>query len=806
MIPGRAADLASLDAAWARAAAGAAQLAMVAGDPGMGRSTLVRHFADRTETSGTVLRGRCLPFDHRDTYGLLKALLYGLLGLAETAPPVEVRQALATLTAPFADRHDLASLLAHLLAVDSGNPQIARLSPGALRQAAFAAVGDVLLGLGEQRPVLVVCEDIQWIDPGSAEWLVDTCQRLSLDSGRQHLMLLCTASGDGFHLPLEGDRRAALRGGGALQATELDLAPLGPLPALEVAASHLGCKPATLPADVRTLVKKVLDRAAGNPAYIIEVLQSLIDQGTLARDGDGAWSLGGRAGSDSGDADIPRSIDAALAARLEALPDKLRQQLQFAAVIGPRFDSRLLGSVLGADIAEGMQELLRLRLLTSRGSQGMAFARDALRGMLYGQMADAGRRAVHRQVGEALEALLGADAPKFAADLAHHFEAAGERRKALTYVCLLADRARSAGIPSEAKRQYRAALDAYDALGFLDQEDGFPPRAELLLHLADALTFLGEIDQALAAINQAERHDRPTPASWRARGSIFEKRGEISQAQDAYTRALDLARRDALETARCKSALADTFRRMGRFQDAMRMGGEALALFEDQGRPAEKAAVHGILGICHSRCDDADAALHHHQEALRLRQQAGDLGGVASSHNNLGIVLGSLGRFADAEAEYSRALAMFRKTGNRRFVAMTLNNLGDLCLKRDDDRKAEAYLLEAQNVAQQIGQNTELINTMGNLAEVQLRRGNAAEAVRLLERCVALSLRLGERELLHELQAMRGRALRQAGQLSAARRAFEDAAELAEKAGNDPFAQQMRQLIRHDSMRELPRG
>ncbi len=783
-LVGRKAEREALQARWVRAIDGTPQFVLISGEAGMGRTSLLRAFLTEAEGRGRVLHARCLPVE-RGPYGPLADLLLQLLGCDEDASPVEISGALDKHLTLLGDRLDHKGLIAHVLRLDVGHPTLAGLSPDGLRQAALSAVGDLIETVATSMPMLIAIEDLHWADPGTAEWLLTCCRRFSLAGSAQRALLVGTTVKGGLTAPLTD--LAGITGVGAsrFESAELSLGPLSLPETFDLAGRRLGQRAAMWPPPLRNLVKQVLDRAAGHPAYLVETLEALIASRMLVRSA-GSWEV-----ASEGVVDLPASVSAALAARLASLPGELRERLQLAAVAGARFDTQLSGTAIEAEIAESLDELVRLRLLSATGRGGEMS--EALRDVTYQAIGEERRRQLHLEVGEALEALAGPLAPRFAAELARHFGEARDARRAYRYTCILAERARETALASDAARWYAEALQWAVRLEDLD-ESLMPPR-DLRVRLAQAHTQVGEFDAALATLDELAKEGPLSPEAWRARGTALERHGNMLASYDAIENAVKRSGGDDLEYGRSLLALGDAQRRMGRLADAVATVEAAQTLLGPLATPSEQAMAHGLLGICFRRLGDADRALAEHRKALEIRENAGDLEGVANSLNNVGIILADKGSHREGEDAFGQALALFCRLGNRPGAAMVLNNLGDVYIKEGRLRDAQARLLEAKALAEQLDYASERVTTSANLAEVFMRLGNTAEALRLLERCLSLAVRAGLREFLPEIHAARGRAHAKAGDRALASMAYEEACELAEKAGNEAFAISMREAI-----------
>jgi tetratricopeptide (TPR) repeat protein len=776
---GREAELGILEERWADALAGAPQLVLVAGEPGMGRSALLRKFVERAGWLGQVAQARCLPL-RAEAYAALCDVLLDILGCAPGDSPQAIGAALEGHLARLYDAASRAALIGHLLHLPAGKPLLAGLSAAGLQQAAFVALGDFLTAAAANRPLLIAVEDVHWADPGSAQWLSSWAHRLSLDQTDRPVMTLLSVKSGGLVPPLEDLASLAASRGSRFQVTPIELGPLTMQQTFALAEKCLDCKPVGWTTAVRGVLKQVLDRAAGHPAYLVEAIEALVSAGSLVREGD-IWRV------PEGEAvDLPASVESAIAARLEALPSELRRRLRIAAVSGSRFDAATLGPALGTAMAEGIDELVRLKILSVRGAATEGVREAALAGM-----SEDARRNLHLEVGDALERIAEGDTARFAGELAHHFSEAQEHPRAYKYLVMQAERSREAGLAAEAARLYREALKAAERIAVWP-DTGAIPAHTVRLRLATAYVQIGEFREALAVLDQLKGRSTMSPEAWRCRGTALERSGEIQASLEAMESACRSAGGDGLEAGRSYLALGDIRRRMGKFGDAIAALEQAESLLGGVATPFEESYMYGLRGLCLFRLGKSEDALVAHRKAHDIRKSSGDLEGQANSLNNLGMVAVSERRYQVAEEAFGESLALFCRLGNRPGAAMTLNNLGDLYLKQGRDALAEARLREAHDLAEKLGYMAERVTTTANLAEVYLLRGNHGEAHRLLEHCLSQAVRAGIREFLPEIHAARGRAYAVSHDFAEAKMAYSQAIDLAEKAGRDALASKLK--------------
>lgn len=363
-------------------------LVTIVGDAGVGKTRLVRELWERLagEDVEPLRRvGRCLAYGQGITYWPLAEVLREHLGLLENDPQDEVRQRLG-------DREILGLTLGLDLAGD--------LHPLAARDRLHASWVAFVSELATDRPVVLLIEDVHWAeDP-----LLDLIERLARDV-RAPLLLLVTAR------PEFVDRAGW---SGRISTETVWLEPLGAAAAEALVDTLLSTQ---LPPRVRELV---VERAEGNPFFVEEVLASLIDAGVLER-ANGGW----RAQALPAGFEIPDTVQAVLAARIDLLGEADKAALQAAAVIGRVFWTSPVYELvdhLEPDLhALENRDFIRQRSSSSlEGEVEYVFKHALTREVAYGTLTKARRARLHARFAEWLERL-GGGRDEHAPLLAHHY-------------------------------------------------------------------------------------------------------------------------------------------------------------------------------------------------------------------------------------------------------------------------------------------------------------------------------------------------------------------------------------------------
>ena len=518
------------------------------------------------------------------------------------------------------------------------------------RDEAFAAWARFVESVAEQRPLVAVIEDIHWADPALLAFLEHLARRATTVP----LLILATARPELY------DHRPAW-GSGLLNIATVSLAPLAEA---ETAAMVTGLlHQVSLPPETEALLQ---ERSGGNPLYAEEFARALRDRGLVGEDG---HLIG-----DVGSLQFPATLQALIAARLDALPGDGKEVLQDASVIGRLFWAGAVAFLRAADEPEVLarlreverKELVRRgRASSVRGQAEYAFWHALVRDVAYGQITRAARSEKHRKAAVWIERMAGERLGDQAEILAHHAtsaldlaRASGEtdlvdlERTAARYLRLAAQRTMSIDL-AKAETQLLAALD------LTPQDD--PDRPRLLANLGEAAFHGGRLEEAdrryaeaIAGLREAGARLEAAEAMAR-RSVVLEYRGEMAGGRALLSEAIGLLERlpPGPELARTLSTAAGSAMVAGRYEETIALADRAIVLADAVGEQVAGARAHGFRG--YSRALQGDrGGVPEQRAALDVLLALGVGRSAAIVYNNLGSCL--------AHVEGSQAsLALFEE-------------------------------------------------------------------------------------------------------------------------------------------------
>jgi class 3 adenylate cyclase len=615
----------------------APQLITLVGVPGIGKSRLVAELFQIVDRDPELIwwrQGRSLPYGEGLSYWALGEIVKAQAGILETdeadAAEAKLAPVLDDLVADAAEREWIGGHVRPLVGL--GAPDGAG---GDRRSEVHSAWRRLLEALAEQRPLVLVFEDLHWADDG----LLDFVDYLAEWAGGVPLLILGTAR------PELLDRRPGW-GGGKRNATTLSLPPLSRDDTARLLAELL--EQALLPAEIQS---QVLSRAEGNPLYAEEYVRMLQDRGFLVRR-DGTWRL-----EREGELPLPETVHGMIAARLDALSREEKELVQDAAVIGKVFWPGAVAAM--GDRApfaledplhalERKEFIRRERRSAVAGETQYAFLHALVRDVAYGQIPRGQRVDKHRLAAEWIEALSHERSEDRAEMLAHHYRRALDlAHTAGVDDAALREPARNALVEAteRASRLYAIAaiIDFAQAALELTSDDD-PARPLLEFRLAEAYQPLGQnrFDLALSARDGFLARGAVESAALAdiLLGRMYWLVANTAASVEHWEHAVALVEHRPLSFAKV-SAFAQQARDAAVTDQSLRateLAKHALPMAEELGDRAMIAHVLTTLGM--ARCSNGDAG------GLDDLRRAVDFAEASKSPD---VILTSLNNFANSQ-------------------------------------------------------------------------------------------------------------------------------------------------------------
>jgi predicted ATPase/class 3 adenylate cyclase len=698
LLVGRAAEKARLQAAMQEVLAGNGQIVCIIGDVGLGKSHLIEelyHYWQSTqrEESGAANSGVAarwyftagLSYETTRSYSLFQSFLRQLVGITQGEPPAAIRHKIDQYcSATAADQQTSLRQVLETLFIPSqeGNQPLEG-------EAFKAQLYEVLTWLGHlwtaEGPGVIVCDDIHWADSASIELLTHLFQL----TDQLPLFFVCAMRPDrsapGWQVKVRAEQEYPHR------YTEVHLDPLAESESRELVGQLLGHS--QLP---DLLYRTVLEKAAGNPFFIEEVVRTLIeDRLIVPRSAGMGWEV--VPDFEERPIEIPDSLHSLLTARIDRLNESQRRTLQLAALIGPSFYYRVLKFIISATqqedqssqqpLPEQLGDLQRMEIIAQAArlpELTYKFRQALVQESVYNTILNKQRRSFHLKVGEALEALFPEQVDDHAILLAHHFTEGGDWERSLKYHTLAGDRAFRLYDNSAAIEHYTQALHAsrfaqsssatflylYTRLGrALELSSRFAEALEVYQQMSDHAGQVNDQQIELAAlIAQARSYSLPSEfhdfahcealadqaltlaqalsdraAEARIYWILTSSRiapNQVHKSLEYGERSLAIARELNLREQMAFSAndLLHLYARTGQYDRVKAALPEIRSLWQELGNLPMLADNLGTAAYIHTSTGDFDDALKYSEEALAISETIRNIWGIAYSHMAIGYV------------------------------------------------------------------------------------------------------------------------------------------------------------------------
>jgi class 3 adenylate cyclase/tetratricopeptide (TPR) repeat protein len=696
-LVGREQEMALLESIWERAVRERRpHLLTLMGPAGIGKSRLSRDMSSLVEgKNGRAVRGRCLPYEERTGYSAFTEQVRKVSGIFESDPPPLARDKLDRTVAALLPAEEVPEVARYLslllgLGVDA---------PTRDRTHLFFAARRLVESLAQQQPTMFVFEDVHWADQSQLDLLDYLASRIR-DAAAVILILA---------RPELLDIRPSW-GTGHLAHTTIPLEPLTTADAATVASHALG---EHVPA---TAVERIVELAEGNPLFLEELAASLSE------------------GVD--DAQLPTTIRAAIASRVDSLPPQVRSALLDASVIGKTFWRAMLRVVGELDDVDTVLEELEARDFVRRvpsshleGDVEFTFKHILIRDVAYGTLPRAQRRERHAAVARYVEQAVGERTSVLAWLLAHHWREAGDPARAVDYLLQAAEQSRERWAKEETLGLYTEALELAG-----DSDDQRRVRIRLtralaLVELSDFKAGASELDEIIPSLKD---RDEMEGLFGRARAAFW--LGDTDSTLRSAARAKELAEllgdQELLGPSLGYLSAGHGMRgHAGDIDRALELGNRAIEVWVPGTRPTDLAVVKNYQANHYYWIGD-------YQTAAELARSTRELGGELHSAEALirggglhGLTLAAMGKAEEALDLLESVIARAREMEVSGWLPYPLNNstmvLRDLFLLDEARRRNEEAV---ELVRQSVGWGMPLMQGQIDLIFTDLLEGDVGRA------------------------------------------------------------------------------
>ncbi|MBI2528976.1 MAG: AAA family ATPase [Candidatus Rokubacteria bacterium] len=786
---GRREALGTLARAWSAARAGRGQVVSLVGEAGIGKSRLLLELRRQAGGAATWLEGRCLSFGQSTAMlPIADCLRQGFAvseADSESAIIEKVTRGLKALGEP---PGELAPYLRYALSVDPGDPAIAAMDPVERRARIFRAISQLTRRSSQRRPVVLVVEDLQWIDSASEDYLAELINGIA---GEAILLVLTWRPSYRPRFPEH------------TYITRLVLEPLEDADAHRLVRATLGI--GDLPDELAAIIAR---KAEGNPFFLEEIGRALVESGAVHPEG-GRLTLACPASAIV----VPDRVQDLIAARIDRLGEEQKRTVQIASVIGREFALRLLRRVAEATdrVERALGDLKALEFVYEKmGAADLeyVFKHVLTQDVAYESILLARRRDLHARIGATIEELHADRVEEHVEELAHHFVRGEVWPKAARYARQAGDRAAALCTDARAVEFYEQALEALGRLP--ESPETGRLGVDVRLALRAPLWRAGQLDRLFEIFKEAEglatRHGETDRLD-----VVYSFFTQYHWAKGEQREAIAYGRR-GLETAERRGDLGllvtghyyigCAHLAVGQYPLALEHFSRVIERLEGP-RATERFGLSGLpycgscaLGaLCLLAMGDPERALALIERGERVVQAARHLYSEVPLMIARGRLLTERGRAGEALGVLEGAVAICRE---RKFAGQLMRALGaassaySLTGRHQEAIAAARECVELQEKAAALVERGDHVR---HVAEAQLHAGELDLAEASAREAIAFAHRLAERSAEARALWILGEVCRHRGDRDSAARHYEQARDLAEELGMRPLAKRCRESL-----------
>jgi class 3 adenylate cyclase/tetratricopeptide (TPR) repeat protein len=478
-LVGRRPEMEALQSAYERVRGGEAQVVGVVGEAGVGKSRLVYEFQKNLGTDETCLTGFCLHYGRSLNFLPVIDVVKAAFGIVEGMSEEEVGNRIMERA-----KNGLASMVPfyrNLISLKVDDPGFNLLDPEGRKFGTFEAVKNLLLAMSEEKPLVILLEDVHWMDKISEEYFTYFSRCI-----HGHKIMMISAYRPEGTPPWSQSAHYQRLG---LETLSFDAS----IRLVRNILGGLSLDPA--------LEKKIVEKTEGNPFFVEEMVRALLDRGDLVKSGDRyictrpIYQL-----------EIPNTIQGVLAARMDRLSEDLKQTMQVASVIGRDFAFRLLKNIMELeeeDLRVRLTSLVGLAILYEKAlypELEYIFKHALTQEVAYESLLKQKRQEIHGRIARAIEELYADRLPERYELLAYHYGRSGQAEKAIEYLILAGEKSNQNKAVQVAYDFFRQALKVVESAHI-----SLDPEKERRIHqgLASVSVDIGDINTGVENYKKA---------------------------------------------------------------------------------------------------------------------------------------------------------------------------------------------------------------------------------------------------------------------------------------------------------------
>ncbi len=698
-------ELSQLEKHFHRATQGSGTTIFLKGEAGVGKTALFNHFVENTvRTDAKIMRGRCLYQDDTEPYlpfiealkpkkrrsVMKRTVPLGLIGLGVDEEEKEEEQ-------------EIPLGLFHKAEVESGVME--KKDVDKERDRMFSMILDTIEKLSKSLPLILFIDDIQWADKASLQLL----HYVSRHIGNMKVLLICAYRPEEVGIGHEQEDALTEIFRRMSEENLSEDVEVGRMSRESIAK----IVDAMINSDVpESFMDRMYRESEGNPFFVIEVIKSLCEDGTIDCD-----SVVWAPKKDIDSLGLPSSVRDVVTRRIARLDYKTKKILMYAGVIGYKFQFKVLQKAMDIDeedLLDKMDQLIELHLIIEEPSEleeTFRFDHVQIRQVISEGLSRSRARVMHKKVGELIEDIYEDDLSENIYNLSRHFFIGQVWDKGYKYSVKAGEQATNMLALDDAEKYYRQALRCLDRI----RPSQFPGGKEKL--------------------------EREKSELMMRVGEIVYSSGRFSDAIENFSLVFNFAKRhddEALKAdALCHIGLSKT--QKGDFTDAEKDLDAALEIYEELQNHNGAAKANRGLGYVHWRAGELDEAIEHYNETVENAMRVGDERLKGTTYIDIGNVYNHRGDFVNGLKFYNMAIESLEKVEDISELARAYNNIGDVYMQMEEWDTAIEYFENSANAAKKINNVYLRYFAWNNAAQAMAHKGELDRAEEFAKRALELS-------------------------------------------------------------------
>ena len=699
------------------------QVICIVGEAGEGKSRLIYEFKKRIDLQeATYLESQCISYGKNIPYCPVVELLRKNFHISESDSPGEIRRNLEVRMKRIDSRlQESVPILYKLLSIETETEPCTMADSEQAKEMIFEALGSLILWGSQIKTLIIVVENLQWIDITSEEFISSIIESIA-----NFPVFLILTYRVGYGHPF----------GSRSYLTQISLNRFSDRESKKMIQALIPKH--RIPYD---FIQLVLDKADGNPLYLEEIIKSLIERNIISKD-----HTGYKLAKETRDIEIPETIQEIVLARVDGLEEHSKRTIQAASVIGKEFTLKLLARKedLEKQLKQYMRELKRLELVREKSlfpDIEYMFKNAVTKDVIYSSLLLKQRKELHRKVAEAIEILYREGKDEYLEMLAYHYLHSDAIDKSISYLLKAGEKARSIYANNEAIEYFRKVLDLADR----DKGSWEDFKKEAHNQSANLYDLVGDYPNAVHHYLEGMKFlSSPLEKSESLRkiGMIYEKKGDLAESLKFYEEAMDLIvdSEHPLEVGRICMNIGWVHNRSGDYHKAMDFCERALSVFRKMKNDYETALALNNLAVIHEFHGQWDQAEKCNKESIQLIRKTGDQRKLASFYISLGLLSWKKGSLKKAKNYFKKSFMLTEQIGNTFGLANASLNLGKVYVSEGNLSKAFSFMEKSLDMFERIGTKSKLCQNYIALAEAYLKKKDLKKAKEYCNKGIKIAL------------------------------------------------------------------